>query len=189
MKTRMRRILLSSLLCAFLVGGLSVAMEGATARAGRPRGFCHREGAPGSFGRMFDPVGKRFDVALAVRDRIVPAGRTPRVRLLNSGTADVTFGVSQRTQRWSHGSWTRMPLPKSLAPVPIQYRLFAESVSQCIGPATFANWPAGKDRWLLSVHGHGRDGVSKQRTLRVTFLLRPTENRGPSTAGPWTGSG
>jgi hypothetical protein len=162
---------------ALFAGALWSSLAGAMASDGRHHGFCRSGRPPASFGREFAPRGRWFDVHLLAEGRKVEAGQWPRFRIVNSGTRDVTYGVSVRIQRWAHGTWTRMPLPKDVALAPILYRLSPETVSGCTGPLTFGDWPAGQYRWLLSVgasdgHGHGRHRVL-HAPFRLTARPRP----------------
>jgi hypothetical protein len=126
--------------------------------------FCSPRRSPESFGRD-------GGLRLAAMHRSLPAGRTPTMRIVNPGPAEISFGA-ECTQRWSKGMWRPMHLPPEFVSGLALHFVQPDSVSQCLGPLTLRRWPAGKYRWILAIREIGPHSLGGQRYIHAVFRLR-----------------
>jgi hypothetical protein len=150
-------------LTVLLVGGL----DSASAKA--PGGFCGRQRTIQDFGGHPRPG---FAARLVVAPGAVVPGHFAPMRIVNSGADEISIGTGSRPEHWEDGSWVTMPWPPGLIESAVRVFLPPESVSRCVGPLTFKDWPAGKYRWRLIVRRESRGAPPAQRTLHATFRLR-----------------
>jgi hypothetical protein len=145
-----------------LIGGLG------SASAKAPGGFCGRQRTIQDFGGHLRPG---FAARLVVAPGAVVPGHFAPMRIVNSGADEISIGAGSRPEHWEGGSWVTMPWPPGLLESAVLYFVLPESVSTCLGPSTFKDWPGGKYRWRLAVRRESRGAPPTQRTLRATFRL------------------
>ena len=141
------------------------------ARAAMRPSFCDPARTAASFGVNGAGSSRGIEARLVAIDRTVHSGRSPKVRLVNSGSS--VLGLDgEYTQRWSGGSWRKMRLPPYYVTAPVQTVVQPAAVSRCTGPLTLRRWPAGKYRWILAVRVVGSGGPSGRRYyLPLVFHL------------------
>ena len=157
-------------LAIFVVGLIAamVALQGgSTALGAAPASFCSPDRVVGNPGGGNAPLKVRVIGA----PKPVRAGHSPAFRIVNEGTAEISLGA-ERTLHWENGSWVRMaPPPGAFVSLEGIY-VAPESLSDCLGPPTWAEWPPGKYRWVPEVSVVTEDGLGRHRLLRATFWLR-----------------